>query len=96
MLDVVTIYLTNGSGLFHASLSMNWKLQFAIGIDSERFKRALELPAVKEHINELRHRFSGRKVRSTIIFYTSIFFGKFRYQCYCKLCPLCFTSNLGG
>ncbi|XP_020266273.1 alpha,alpha-trehalose-phosphate synthase [UDP-forming] 1 [Asparagus officinalis] len=35
---------------------------FPIGIDSERFKRALELPAVKEHINELKQRFSGRKV----------------------------------
>ncbi|XP_072966589.1 alpha,alpha-trehalose-phosphate synthase [UDP-forming] 1-like [Typha angustifolia] len=35
---------------------------FPIGIDSERFKRALELPAVKEHINELTQRFAGRKV----------------------------------
>ncbi|RLN29419.1 alpha,alpha-trehalose-phosphate synthase [Panicum miliaceum] len=35
---------------------------FPIGIDSDRFKRALELPAVKRHINELTHRFAGRKV----------------------------------
>ncbi|XP_008792292.2 alpha,alpha-trehalose-phosphate synthase [UDP-forming] 1 isoform X2 [Phoenix dactylifera] len=35
---------------------------FPIGIDSDRFKRALELPAVKEHINELTQRFAGRKV----------------------------------
>lgn len=35
---------------------------FPIGIDSDRFKRALELPGVKEHINELKHRFAGRKV----------------------------------
>ncbi|WOL14646.1 alpha,alpha-trehalose-phosphate synthase [Canna indica] len=35
---------------------------FPIGIDSDRFKRALELPAVKEHINELTQRFRGRKV----------------------------------
>ncbi|XP_073006607.1 alpha,alpha-trehalose-phosphate synthase [UDP-forming] 1-like isoform X2 [Typha latifolia] len=35
---------------------------FPIGIDSERFKRAVELPAVKEHINELTQRFAGRKV----------------------------------
>ncbi|KAG8086116.1 hypothetical protein GUJ93_ZPchr0010g8680 [Zizania palustris] len=35
---------------------------FPIGIDSERFKRALELTAVKRHINELTHRFAGRKV----------------------------------
>ncbi|CAL9165986.1 unnamed protein product [Musa hybrid cultivar] len=35
---------------------------FPIGIDSDRFKRALELPAVREHINELTHRFAGRKV----------------------------------
>ena len=36
--------------------------QFPIGIDSDRFKRALELPQVKEHIKELKERFSGRKV----------------------------------
>ncbi|KAG1367789.1 hypothetical protein COCNU_14G002570 [Cocos nucifera] len=36
--------------------------KFPIGIDSDRFKRALELPAVKEHINELTQRFADRKV----------------------------------
>ncbi|KAG6487460.1 hypothetical protein ZIOFF_056046 [Zingiber officinale] len=35
---------------------------FPIGIDADRFKRALDLPAVKEHINELTKRFAGRKV----------------------------------
>ncbi|CAN6346152.1 unnamed protein product, partial [Urochloa humidicola] len=35
---------------------------FPIGIDSDRFKRALELPAVKRHITELTQRFAGRKV----------------------------------
>ncbi|CAN4104285.1 unnamed protein product [Withania somnifera] len=35
---------------------------FPIGIDSERFIRALELPQVQEHIKELKDRFSGRKV----------------------------------
>nr|CAB3460965.1 unnamed protein product [Digitaria exilis] len=35
---------------------------FPIGIDSDRFKRALELPAVKRHISELTQRFAGRKV----------------------------------
>ncbi|KAK8967942.1 Alpha,alpha-trehalose-phosphate synthase [UDP-forming] 1 [Platanthera guangdongensis] len=35
---------------------------FPIGIDSDRFQRALELSAVKEDINELSHRFAGRKV----------------------------------
>ncbi|KAJ0986443.1 hypothetical protein J5N97_004799 [Dioscorea zingiberensis] len=35
---------------------------FPIGIDSDRFKRALELPTVKEHISELKKRFAGRKV----------------------------------
>lgn len=35
---------------------------FPIGIDSNRFIRALELPEVKEHIRELKERFSGRKV----------------------------------
>ncbi|XP_073159454.1 alpha,alpha-trehalose-phosphate synthase [UDP-forming] 1 [Henckelia pumila] len=35
---------------------------FPIGIDSERFIRALEVPQVQEHIKELKERFSGRKV----------------------------------
>ncbi|XP_050216876.1 alpha,alpha-trehalose-phosphate synthase [UDP-forming] 1-like [Mercurialis annua] len=35
---------------------------FPIGIDSERFKRALEVPQVQEHIKELKERFAGRKV----------------------------------
>lgn len=39
------------------------KLQFPIGIDSERFIRALELPQVQDHIKELKERFAGRKVR---------------------------------
>ncbi|XP_019425776.1 PREDICTED: alpha,alpha-trehalose-phosphate synthase [UDP-forming] 1-like isoform X1 [Lupinus angustifolius] len=35
---------------------------FPIGIDSERFIRALYLPQVQEHIKELQERFKGRKV----------------------------------
>ncbi|KAH7860604.1 hypothetical protein Vadar_015456 [Vaccinium darrowii] len=35
---------------------------FPIGIDSERFIRALEVPQVQEHIRELKERFAGRKV----------------------------------
>ncbi|CAA0816356.1 trehalose-phosphatase/synthase 2 [Striga hermonthica] len=35
---------------------------FPIGIDSERFIRALKLRQVQEHIKELNERFSGRKV----------------------------------
>ncbi|KAK7405364.1 hypothetical protein VNO78_06615 [Psophocarpus tetragonolobus] len=35
---------------------------FPIGIDSERFIRALDLPPVQEHIKELQERFKGRKV----------------------------------
>ncbi|GER45114.1 trehalose-6-phosphate synthase [Striga asiatica] len=35
---------------------------FPIGIDSERFIRALKLRQVQEHIKELKERFSGRKV----------------------------------
>ncbi|KAK9268947.1 hypothetical protein L1049_000713 [Liquidambar formosana] len=35
---------------------------FPIGIDSDRFIRALEVPQVQEHIKELTERFSGRKV----------------------------------
>lgn len=35
---------------------------FPIGIDSDRFKRALDLPAVKERICELKKRFAGRMV----------------------------------
>nr|GLL30310.1 alpha,alpha-trehalose-phosphate synthase [UDP-forming] 1-like [Ipomoea trifida] len=35
---------------------------FPIGIDSDRFIRALELPRVQYHIKELQERFAGRKV----------------------------------
>ncbi|KAF2286172.1 hypothetical protein GH714_011266 [Hevea brasiliensis] len=35
---------------------------FPIGIDSDRFIRALEVPQVQDHIKELEERFSGRKV----------------------------------
>ncbi|KAL1560390.1 Trehalose-6-P synthase/phosphatase complex synthase subunit [Salvia divinorum] len=35
---------------------------FPIGIDSERFIRALELDVVKAHMNQLKERFAGRKV----------------------------------
>ncbi|KAI9120818.1 hypothetical protein K1719_007851 [Acacia pycnantha] len=35
---------------------------FPIGIDSERFIRALELPQVQDHIKELKEKFAGRKV----------------------------------
>ncbi|XP_054814273.1 alpha,alpha-trehalose-phosphate synthase [UDP-forming] 1 isoform X2 [Prosopis cineraria] len=35
---------------------------FPIGIDSDRFRRALELTQVKDHIKELEERFEGRKV----------------------------------
>jgi hypothetical protein len=38
-------------------------VQFPIGIDSDRFKRALDLAAVKKHVQELTQRFAGRKVR---------------------------------
>ena len=44
------------------------KQQFPIGIDSERFIRALELPQVREHMKELKQRFAGRKVRTTCFF----------------------------
>ncbi|KAL8248105.1 hypothetical protein R6Q59_004973 [Mikania micrantha] len=35
---------------------------FPIGIDSDRFIRALENPQVQQHMKELKERFSGRKV----------------------------------
>ncbi|WCJ27300.1 Alpha alpha-trehalose-phosphate synthase [UDP-forming] 1 [Euphorbia peplus] len=35
---------------------------FPIGIDSERFIRALALPQVQDHMKELKERFAGRKV----------------------------------
>ncbi|GJN06869.1 hypothetical protein PR202_ga24639 [Eleusine coracana subsp. coracana] len=35
---------------------------FPIGMDSDRFRQALELPEVKRHISELTQRFAGRKV----------------------------------
>ena len=36
---------------------------FPIGIDPERFARALEKPNVKAHIAQLLNRYAGRKVR---------------------------------
>jgi trehalose-6-phosphate synthase len=41
------------------------KQQFPIGIDYERFIRALELPQVQNNMKELKQRFAGRKVRAT-------------------------------
>lgn len=38
------------------------KFQFPIGIDADRFIRALETHPVQEHIKELKERFAGRKV----------------------------------
>ncbi|TKY60093.1 Alpha,alpha-trehalose-phosphate synthase of UDP-forming 1 [Spatholobus suberectus] len=35
---------------------------FPIGIDSDRFIQALELPEVQDHMKELKERFAGRKV----------------------------------
>ncbi|KAL9160368.1 hypothetical protein ABFS82_08G194400 [Erythranthe guttata] len=35
---------------------------FPIGIDSERFIRAIDAPQVQQHIKELKERFAGRKV----------------------------------
>ncbi|GMN43428.1 hypothetical protein TIFTF001_012634 [Ficus carica] len=35
---------------------------FPIGIDSDRFVRALEIPQVQEHMKELKERFAGRKM----------------------------------
>lgn len=43
---------------------VGFKIQFPIGIDSDRFIRALELPQVQNHIKELKERFAGRKVNA--------------------------------
>ncbi|KAF4384245.1 hypothetical protein F8388_010542 [Cannabis sativa] len=37
------------------------ELQFPIGINSDRFVRALKIPEVQEHMKELKERFAGRK-----------------------------------
>lgn len=42
--------------------NFNLNFQFPIGIDSDRFIRALKIPEVQEHIEELKERFKGRKV----------------------------------
>lgn len=39
---------------------------FPIGIDPERFARALEKPNVKAHIAQLLNRYAGRKVHPAI------------------------------
>lgn len=44
------------------TLTIRFQLQFPIGIDSDRFIRALELPQVRNDIQQLKERFSGRKV----------------------------------
>lgn len=38
------------------------ELQFPIGIDSDRFVRALENTQVQNHMRDLKQRFAGRKV----------------------------------
>jgi trehalose-6-phosphate synthase len=43
-------------------------LQFPIGIDSDRFIRALESPLVQENIRELAERFKGRKVHLSLLY----------------------------
>ncbi|WZZ34042.1 hypothetical protein YC2023_017443 [Brassica napus] len=40
---------------------------FPIGIDSERFIRALEVPDVIQNMKELKERFAGRKVRAAVL-----------------------------
>ena len=40
---------------------------FPIGIDPERFARALEKPNVKAHIAQLLNRYAGRKVQSAVV-----------------------------
>jgi len=42
--------------------SCELKTQFPIGIDSDRFLRAIQLPQVKNYIKEFEERFGGRKV----------------------------------
>lgn len=44
------------------TLTIKFISQFPIGIDSDRFIRALELPQVRNDIQQLKERFAGRKV----------------------------------
>ncbi|KAH9627350.1 hypothetical protein KSS87_001189 [Heliosperma pusillum] len=41
---------------------------FPVGIDSERFTRALELQQVQDYMKDLRQRFAGRKVGAQDIY----------------------------
>lgn len=41
---------------------MKFQLQYPIGIDSQRFIKALEHPEVRKKIKELEEKFAGRKV----------------------------------
>ncbi|GER24546.1 trehalose-6-phosphate synthase, partial [Striga asiatica] len=54
--------LPSRSELLRSVLAADLVGFFPIGIDSERFIRALDLPQVKDHIRELKERFAGRKV----------------------------------
>lgn len=56
----------------HILFIFHLDLQFPIGIDSDRFIRALELPKVQDHIKELKERFAGRKVRAHVFLFVWI------------------------
>lgn len=75
---IIHIYVTK---ITHKTLSCFWfGFQFPIGIDSERFIRALEATDVINHMKELKERFAGRKVhrisseaRSQLKYYIQVF-----------------------
>lgn len=72
------------------------KQQFPMGIDSDRFFRALETPKVRECINELTEKFSGRQVGVVFHFSVALLFLPDTCQKYVLLHLFHGESHLGN
>ncbi|KAF4395612.1 hypothetical protein F8388_008711 [Cannabis sativa] len=60
--QIVDIHATDVDNKLERQIDTVVELQFPIGINSDRFVRALKIPEVQEHMKELKERFAGRKV----------------------------------
>ncbi|MQL72932.1 hypothetical protein Taro_005254 [Colocasia esculenta] len=65
---------------------------FPIGIDSDRFTRAVELPQVQSHIKDLKERFAGRKVCIALIIFT--YFTYYLHSAYHYALELSYDDDL--
>ncbi|XP_060973346.1 uncharacterized protein LOC115695316 isoform X4 [Cannabis sativa] len=62
--QIVDIHATDVDNKLERQIDTVVELQFPIGINSDRFVRALKIPEVQEHMKELKERFAGRKIKS--------------------------------